>query len=106
MTFPSHAIFPAPPASGADLVDRHWAVDAMPAAQRLATLLAAESAGIPLVAPAQREAAHTLATAYELAALLGRDALRSGKPGTTPSLERAALRVGAERASVLHRSLG
>ena len=42
MTLASHAIFPAPPASGADLVDRHWAVDAMPVARRLATLAAAE----------------------------------------------------------------
>ena len=106
MTLASHAIFPAPPASGADLVDRHWAVDAMPTAQRLATLAAAEKAIVPFLDPALREAAHTLATAYELAALLGRDALRSGSTGTTPSLERAALRVGAERANLLHRALG
>ena len=106
MTLVSHAIFPAPPASGADLVDRHWAVDAMPTPLRLATLAAAEKATAPLTDAAQREAAHTLATAYELAALLGRDALRSGSTGTTPSLERAALRVGAERANLLHRSLG
>ena len=106
MTRASHAIFPAPPASGADLVDRHWAVDAMPIALRLATLAAAEKAVAPLVDPALRETAHTLATAYELAALLGRDALRSGSTGTTPSLERAALRVGAERANLLHRALG
>ncbi len=102
----SHAIFPAPPASGADLVDQHWAVDAMPTPQRLATLLAAEKATTPLSDPSQRETTHTLATAYEFAALLGRDALRSGSPGTTASLERAALRVGAERANVLHRALG
>lgn len=106
MTPASHAIFPAPPASGGDLVDRHWAVDAMPVAQRLATLAAAESAVTPLSSAALRESAHTLATAYELAALLGRDALRSGSAGTAPSLERAALRVGAERASILHRALG
>ena len=106
MTMASHAIFPAPPASGSDLVDRHWAVDAMPTALRLATLAAAEKATAPLTDPALRESAHTLATAYELAALLGRDALRSGSPGTTPSLERAALRVGAERANILHRALG
>jgi hypothetical protein len=106
VTMTSHAIFPAPPSSGADLVDRHWAVDAMPTALRLATLAAAEKATAPLTDPALREAAHTLATAYELAALLGRDALRSGSPGTTPSLERAALRVGAERANILHRALG
>ena len=106
MTLASHAIFPAPPESGADLVDRHWAVDALPTAQRLATLAAVGNASAPLNDPALRESAHTLATAYELAALLGRDALRSGSPGTTPSLERAALRVGAERASLLHRALG
>ncbi len=106
MTLTSHALFPAPPASGADLVDRHWAVDAMPAAQRLATLSAAESAVGPLEPRALRETAHTLATAYELAALLGRDALRSGSTGTVPSLERAALRIGAERANLLHRALG
>jgi hypothetical protein len=102
----SHAIFPAPPASGADLVDRHWAVDAMPAALRFATLAAAGSATVPLADPALRESAHTLATAYELAALLGRDALRSGSPGAAPTLERAALIVGAERANLLHRALG
>lgn len=106
MTVASHALFPAPPASGADLVDRHWAVDAMPPAERLATLAAAERAVAPLETAALRESAHTLATAYELAALLGRDALRSGTPGTAPSLERAALRVGAERANRLHRALG
>jgi hypothetical protein len=106
VTLASHAIFPAPPASGADLVDRHWAVDAIPTAQRLATLAAVEKATAPLTDPALRESAHTLATAYELAALLGRDALRSGSTGATPSLERAALRVGAERASLLHRALG
>jgi hypothetical protein len=106
MTVASHALFPAPPASGADLVDRHWAVDAMPVTERLATLAAAERASVPLESPALRETAHTLATAYELAALLGRDALRSGSTGTTPSLERAALRVGAERANLLHRALG
>jgi hypothetical protein len=106
VTLASHAIFPAPPASGADLVDRHWAVDAMPTAQRLATLAAAEKATTALADPVLREAAHTLATAYELAALLGRDALRSNAPNATASLERAALRVGAERASLLHRALG
>lgn len=106
MTLASHAIFPAPPASGADLVDRHWAVNAMPAATRLSTLAAAENVTVPITAPTLRESAHTLATAYELAALLGRDALRSGSTGTTPSLERAALRVGAERANLLHRALG
>jgi hypothetical protein len=100
------AIFPAPPASGADLVDRHWAVDAMPTTLRLATLAAAEKATGPLTDAALRESAHTLATAYEFAALLGRDALRSGSPGSTASLERAALRVGAERANILHRALG
>ena len=106
MTLVSHAIFPAPPASGADLVDRHWAVDAMPSRLRLATLAAAEKATAPLTDPSQREATNTLATAYELAALLGRDALRSGSTGAAPSLERAALRVGAERANLLHRALG
>lgn len=106
MTMASHAIFPAPPASGSELVDRHWAVDVMPKELRLATLAAAEKATAPLTDPTLRESAHTLATAYELAALLGRDALRSGSPGTTPSLERAALRVGAERANILHRALG
>lgn len=106
MTLASHAIFPAPPASGADLVDRHWAVDAMPIARRLVTLAAAEKASAPLTDPALREAAHTLATAYELAALLGRDALRSGSPTAAASLERAALRVGADRASLLHRAVG
>jgi len=106
VTTASHGLFPALPASGADLVDRHWAVDAMPAVQRLATLSAAERAVGPLQPPALREDAHTLATAYELAALLGRDALRSGSTGTAPSLERAALRVGAERANMLHRALG
>lgn len=106
VTLASHAIFPAPPASGADLVDRHWAVDAMPTAQRLATLAAVEKATAPLTDPKLRESAHTLATAYELAALLGRDALRSGSTGATPSLERAALRVGAERANLLQRALG
>ncbi|MCC7054710.1 MAG: hypothetical protein IT355_15670 [Gemmatimonadaceae bacterium] len=106
MSLASHAIFPAPPASGADLVDRHWAVDAMPASLRLATIAAAGSATVPLADPALREAAHTLATAYELAALLGRDALRSGSPAATATLERAALAVGAERANLLHRALG
>ncbi len=106
VTHASHAIFPAPPASGADLVDRHWAVDAMPIAQRLATLAAAEKATVPLTDSGLRESANTLATAYELAALLGRDALRSGSPNTTASLERAALRVGAERANLLHRAIG
>ena len=106
VTHASHAIFPAPPVSGADLVDRHWAVDAMPTALRLASLAAAESATSPLSDPALRESAHTLATAYELAALLGRDAVRSRSPGTTASLEREALRVGAERANLLHRALG
>jgi len=102
----SHAIFPAPPSNGADLVDRHWAVDAMPAAQRLASLAAADVGEIPLHLPAIRESAHTLATAYELAALLGRDALRSRSANLPSALERAALRVGAERACLLHRSLG
>ena len=106
MTVASHALFPAPPASGADLVDRHWAVDAMPLAERLACLTTAERAVTPLESPTIRESAHTLATAYELAALLGRDALRSGSTGTIPTLERAALRVGAERANLLHRALG
>ncbi len=106
MPVASHALFPAPPSGGADLVDRHWAVDAMPAAQRLAALTAAERAVAPLEPSTLRETAHTLATAYELAALLGRDALRSGSTGTVPSLERAALRVGAERANLLHRALG
>ncbi len=106
MSHTSHAIFPAPPASGADLVDRHWAVDAMPVTDRLAALVAAEKATAPLADPALRERAQTLATAYELAALLGRDALRSNSSSTTASLERAALRVGAERANVLHRALG
>lgn len=106
MTLASHAIFPAPPASGADLVDRHWAVDAMPVARRLATLAAAGKALVPLTDPALRESAHTLATAYELAALLGRDALRSGSSSATADLERAALRVGADRASLLHRAVG
>ena len=106
MTIPSHAIFPAPPSSGAELVDRHWAVDAIPIAQRLATLAAAENASVPLAPAALRESAHLLATAYELAALLGRDALRSGSPGMTASLERAALCVGADRASLLHRAIG
>ncbi len=106
MPLASHAIFPAPPASGADLVDRHWAVDAMPIAQRVATLAAAEKATVPLSDPALRESAQTLATAYELAALLGRDALRSATASATASLERAALRVGAERANLLHRALG
>ncbi len=78
----------------------------MPTAQRLATLAAAEGALTPLPTAALRESAHTLATAYELAALLGRDALRSGSTGVAPSLERAALRVGAERANLLHRALG
>ncbi|MDZ7631210.1 MAG: hypothetical protein U5K74_07650 [Gemmatimonadaceae bacterium] len=78
----------------------------MPAALRLATLAAAEKATAPLTDPALRETAHTLATAYELAALLGRDALRSRAPGTTASLERAALRIGAERANLLHRAVG
>jgi hypothetical protein len=87
-------------------VDRHWAVDAMPATERASTLSAAERATAPFDTPALRETAHTLATAYELAALLGRDALRSGTAGTVPSLERAALRVGAERANLLHRALG
>ncbi len=106
MSHASHAIFPAPPASGADLVDRHWAVDAMPTAERLAALGAAEKATAPLADPALRERAQTLATAYELAALLGRDALRSNSSSATASLERAALRVGAERANLLHRALG
>jgi hypothetical protein len=101
----SQAIFPAPPTSGADLVDRHWAVSAMPTAQRLSTLAVAATS-VPLIDPAIRESAHTLATAYELAALLGRDALRSGSPGATAALERDALRIGAERAALLHRSLG
>ncbi len=78
----------------------------MPTATRLATLAAAEKATAPLTDPILRESAHTLATAYELAALLGRDALRSGSPTGTATLERAALRVGAERASLLHRALG
>jgi hypothetical protein len=106
VSFASRAIFPAPPASGADLVDRHWAVDAMPSALRLATLAAAERATEPIRGDAAREATHTLATAYELAALLGRDALRSASPAATPTLERDALRVGAARAVVLHRALG
>ena len=106
VTVASHALIPAPPASGADLVDRHWAVDAIPIAERVAALAAAEHAVTPLEAAALRESAHTLATAYELAALLGRDALRSGSTGITPSLERTALRVGAERANLLHRALG
>lgn len=106
MSVVSRAIFPAPPASGADLVDRHWAVDAMPASQRLAALAAAGNATVPLADAALRETAHTLATAYELAALLGRDALRSGSSAPTATLERAALAVGAERAGLLHRALG
>jgi len=106
VALPSHAIFPAPPASGADLVDRHWAVDAMPAAERFAALAAAEAGEIPLGLPAVRESAHTLATAYELAALLGRDALRSRSANVPAALERAALQVGAQRACLLHRSLG
>ena len=106
MLFASRAIFPAPPASGADLVDRHWAVDAMPAAVRSATLAAAASRMPPLATPLAREQAQTLATAYELAALLGRDALRSGSGSTASALEREALRIGAERANLLHRALG
>ncbi len=106
MTLASHAIFPAPPASGADLVDRHWAVDAMPVALRIAALGSAAKATTPLTDPALREAAQTLATAYELAALLGRDALRSDSTSATAILERSALRVGAERANLLHRALG
>ena len=106
MTLASHAIFPAPPASGADLVDRHWAVSAMHPARRLATLAAATQSSGPLADAGLRDAAHTLATAYELAALLGRDALRSGSLSATAELERAALRVGAERANLLHRALG
>lgn len=106
MTHASQAIFPAPPASGADLVDRHWAVDAMPSATRVATIAAAEKAATPLTDPGLRESAHTLATAYEIAALLGRDALRSGSSSAVASLERDALRVGAERANLLHRALG
>jgi hypothetical protein len=106
VTLVSHAIFPTPPSSGADLVDRHWAVDAMPAARRRTALLEAQQATVPLTDRELRETAHTLATAYELAALLGRDALRSRSPGPTPALERAALRVGAERANLLHRALG
>jgi hypothetical protein len=106
VTLASHAIFPAPPASGADLVDRHWAVDAMPAQLRAATLAAAETVSAPIIDPDAREATHTLATAYELAALLGRDALRSRSPGATATIERDALRVGALRAGTLHRALG
>jgi hypothetical protein len=106
MTLASHAIFPAPPASGADLVDRHWAVDAMAPALRLASLTAAEKAVVPITDPGLRDSVHTLATAYELAALLGRDALRSASPGATATLERAALRIGAERANLLQRALG
>jgi len=106
VTLASHAIFPAPPASGADLVDRHWAVDAMPIAERLATLSEAQRTDGAFASAAQRDSAHTLATAYELAALLGRDALRSRSTGLTASIERDALRVGAERANLLHRTLG
>jgi hypothetical protein len=106
MTLASHAIFPAPPASGADLVDRHWAVDAMAPALRLAALSAAEKALTPIADPGLRDTAQTLATAYELAALLGRDALRSGSSSAAATLERAALRIGAERANLLHRALG
>jgi len=106
VSFASHAIFPAPPASGADLVDRHWAVDAMPALSRAAALAAAADGAPPLADPLAREQAHTLATAYEFAALLGRDALRSGSASSASTLEREALRVGAERANLLHRALG
>ncbi len=106
MTFVSHAIFPAPPASGADLVDRHWAVDAISGVQRVATLAAVAAGDLPLTDPKSREQAHTLATAYELAALLGRDALRSGSTSAASALEREALRIGAERANRLHRALG
>lgn len=105
MVTASQAIFPAPPASGSDLVDRHWAVAAMPAAERLATLAAAGATGL-ITDPVVRVSAHTLATAYELAALLGRDALRSGSSTSTAALERDALRIGAERAALLHRALG
>jgi hypothetical protein len=106
MTLASHAIFPAPPVSGGDLVDRHWAVDAMAPTLRLAALAAAEKATTPIADLGLRETAHTLATAYELAALLGRDALRSGSASATATLERSALRIGAERANLLHRALG
>jgi hypothetical protein len=106
VTLASHAIFPPPPASGTDLVDRHWAVDAMPGPLRAATLAAAESTTGAILEPAAREATHTLATAYELAALLGRDALRSRSTALAATLERDALRVGALRATTLHQALG
>jgi hypothetical protein len=78
----------------------------MPSTQRLAALAAAERSEDPISEPSLRDAMHTLATAYELAALLGRDALRSNAASAAAHLERSALQIGAARANQLHRALG
>lgn len=91
----------APPASGAELVDRHWAVATIPVARR-AVLLAAAAQGV-VVDPGET---HTLATALEYAALVGRDALRSGAATPAALLERQALQLGAARAARLRVALG
>lgn len=92
----------APPASGAELVDRHWAVTTLPPARRHVVL---DRARLAQPLDDVTEGA-THATAYEYAALVGRDALRSGAGGPGPALEREALRVGAERAALLRGALG
>lgn len=101
MTFGSPLLALAPPASGADLVDRHWAVATVPPARRQALLDAAAAGTVD-----DAELAHTLATAFEYAALVGRDALRSGAATAAAGLERDALRLGAARAARLHGALG
>jgi hypothetical protein len=101
VTFGSPLLALAPPSSGADLVDRHWAVATIPAARRQALLEAAARG--PVDDP---ELGHTLATAFEYAALVGRDALRSGAATPAARLEREALRLGAARAARLHAAVG
>lgn len=91
----------APPASGAELVDRHWAVATIPVPRRAALLAAAAQGAV--VDPGET---HTFATALEYAALVGRDALRSGATTPAATLEREALQLGAARATRLRAALG
>ncbi len=101
MTVGSPLLALTPPASGGELVDRHWAVTTMPPARRHALLDGAARGTLD-----DPDAAHTLATAFEYAALVGRDALRSGATTPAAALEREALRIGAERAARLRGALG
>jgi hypothetical protein len=91
----------APPTTGAELVDRHWAVTSIPGARRQALLDAAQRGALD--DPGE---ANTVATAFEYAALVGRDALRAGSTAPAATLEREALRVGAGRAMLLRAALG